>query len=125
MQPRECAICGQRFAPGSWNAKYCREHRSAAPPPGRYGWPHERRRASWAPRVAAGTVTCSRCGRLIGPNEPWDLDHSDDGSGDYLGPSHARCNRATSTHRRRARLRRTERLWTTSSDETPRKESRW
>lgn len=56
-----------------------------------YGSAHQRERSRWAPRVAAGEVSCARCGRLIAPGEPWHLDHADDRRG-YLGPSHKRCN---------------------------------
>jgi len=59
-----------------------------------YDQAHKRLRARWAREVATGRVGCARCGDLIAPDEPWDLDHADDRAG-YLGPSHARCNRAT------------------------------
>jgi hypothetical protein len=55
-------------------------------------------RAQWWPRVAAGIVECARCGELIDPRERWDLGHVD-GTLAYRGPEHARCNRATKTHR--------------------------
>jgi hypothetical protein len=32
------------------------------------------------------------CGRTVTAAEPWDLDHTDDGTG-YLGPAHRSCNR--------------------------------
>jgi hypothetical protein len=47
--------------------------------------------------VAAGGVRCARCGDPIAPGEPWDLDHRDGSPNEYLGPSHAACNRATAT----------------------------
>jgi hypothetical protein len=79
-----------------------------------YGPEHQKLRARWAPQVALGEVRCARCRRLIKPNEPWDLDHSEDRS-KYLGPSHARCNRATATHaaqrRQAAPARRSLREW--------------
>lgn len=56
-----------------------------------YGADHARLRARWAPLVATGLVACTRCHLLIGPGEPWHLDHTDDRTG-YRGPSHARCN---------------------------------
>ncbi len=64
-----------------------------------YGWKHQQARARVARQVAAGTATCARCGYPIDREEAWDLDHSDDRAG-YLGPSHARCNRATNGRRR-------------------------
>lgn len=63
-----------------------------------YGAEHRKLRAGWARKVAAGSVLCARCGKLIFPGAEWDLDHTDDRS-DYLGPSHAACNRATAAHR--------------------------
>jgi hypothetical protein len=59
--------------------------------PDRYGVVHKTMRRRLAPVVEAGKATCSRCGELIGPGEPWALDHRDDGRG-WLGPSHQRCN---------------------------------
>ena len=50
--------------------------------------------------VAEGEAVCARCGFPIGPGDRWDLDHADDGSGEYLGPSHAACNRATAVRER-------------------------
>jgi hypothetical protein len=52
-----------------------------------YGADHQRRRKMLAPLVAAGLMKCARCGVRILPNQPWDLDHTDDRTG-YLGPSH-------------------------------------
>jgi hypothetical protein len=59
-----------------------------------YGAAHVRERARWERRGVVG-MTCPRCGLPIMVGEPWDLDHTDDRRG-YLGPSHRRCNRATS-----------------------------
>jgi hypothetical protein len=44
-----------------------------------YGEAHRRLRVKLAQIVAAGKAVCSRCGGWIAPDEPWDLDHSDDG----------------------------------------------
>lgn len=108
MDERACKApgCGRRFQPKTWNQRFCAEHRRSAIPLGskRYGWPHQKQRAAVAERVAAGTVTCARCGRPIRPGEPWDLDHDDNGNG-YLGPSHLRCNRATNRRGRVAARR--------------------
>ena len=57
----------------------------------KYGVVHKTMRARLAPVVAAGKSTCGRCGELIEPDTPWQLDHRDDGRG-WLGPSHASCN---------------------------------
>jgi hypothetical protein len=59
-----------------------------------YGTEHQKLRAAWAPRVAAGRAHCARCGQPIKPTDAWDLDHRDDRSG-YLGPAHRHCNRAS------------------------------
>ena len=69
-------------------------------------------RAEWARRMAAGVVKCARCGEVIRPGEDWDLGHVD-GTLAYNGPEHARCNRATKTHRaeRDEWLPRTSRIW--------------
>jgi hypothetical protein len=53
-----------------------------------YGHLHQKLRAEWAPRVAAGRVNCWRCGRLIRPGEPWDLGHDDNDRTLYRGPEH-------------------------------------
>ena len=68
----------------------------------RYDRRHKRIRAKWAPIVASGQATCARCGKWIQPGTPWDLDHSDDDplQREYLGASHARCNRQSVTHLR-------------------------
>jgi hypothetical protein len=58
-----------------------------------YGARHQRLRAWWAPRVAAGKVVCWRCGEHIVPGEPWDLGHDDGDRTRYKGPEHAACNR--------------------------------
>jgi hypothetical protein len=59
-----------------------------------YGYAHQQARQQWAPRVATGTVPCTRCGRPIKPGTPWHLDHNDNRAG-YRGPSHATCNTST------------------------------
>jgi hypothetical protein len=83
----------------------------------RYGGSHRRVRRRWAPKVRAGKVTCSRCGERIEPWQRWDLDHADDGDPrSYLGPAHARCNRASVTHLKQ-RLTAAEAASTTSSRE--------
>ena len=86
---RPCRVCRQPARDG-----YCQAHPRPTTAGRGYGADHRRDRRSWAPAVAAGTVRCARCGELIVPGEAWDLDHTDDRGG-YLGPSHARCNRAT------------------------------
>jgi hypothetical protein len=66
-----------------------------------YGYHHQMVRKSWTKAVEAGSVLCARCGHLIKPGTPWDLDHADDDPTrtKYLGPSHAKCNRGW-PHRR-------------------------
>jgi hypothetical protein len=60
-------------------------------PSGHYGQAHKAMRRRLDPVVQTGTVPCVRCGELIKPGTPWQLDHRDDGRG-WLGPSHASCN---------------------------------
>lgn len=57
----------------------------------RYGASHRQQRRAWMPLVLAGQVMCSRCHQLIGPGEPWDLDHLDEVR---EHPAHRACNRA-------------------------------
>jgi hypothetical protein len=64
-----------------------------------YGWKHQQARERAKRLVDAGRAFCARCGGYIVPGEPFDLDHSPDRSY-YLGPSHRRCNRQTSLHRK-------------------------
>lgn len=79
-----------------------------------YGWRHQQARAAVRPLVESGGAACSRCGRLIRPGEPWDLDHTDDRSG-YRGPAHRFCNRSAGARkanaRRAVRAGRTSRVW--------------
>ncbi len=60
-----------------------------------YGAAHKRLRAWWKRRVELGIVACARCGRVIAPDEAWDLGHDDHDRSRYNGVEHARCNRAT------------------------------
>lgn len=64
---------------------------------GRYGAVHQALRRRMLPSAVGSP--CVRCGDLIGPGEPIDLDHADDGSGRYLGFAHAHCNRAAGASR--------------------------
>lgn len=73
-----------------------------------YGYHHQMERKRWKPQVDAGSVLCARCGYLIVPGTPWDLDHDDADRSRYLGPSHAKCNRGAP--RRKVVLRRS-RIW--------------
>lgn len=68
-----------------------------------YTGTHDRLRADWAPRVAAGVVRCWRCNQIIAPGSPWDLGHDDDDRAIHRGPEHAHCNRSAGgrqAHRR-------------------------
>lgn len=60
-----------------------------------YGTAHQRMREYWRPIVAGGRVACARCGRIIGPGDPWDLGHDDHDRSKYSGPECQRCNRGT------------------------------
>ena len=61
-----------------------------------YGREHTDLRARYKPMVLAGGVKCARCHELIRPGEAWDLGHVPGDPSRYVGPEHARCNRATS-----------------------------
>lgn len=68
-----------------------------------YGSTHQAVRASWEPTVKAGRARCTETiclmrTRAIRPDEPWDLAHNRTRTG-YLGPAHARCNRAEAGRR--------------------------
>lgn len=65
-----------------------------------YGPDHRQLRATWAPRVARGTVRCWRCGEPIHRGEPWDLGHDDHNRHRYRGPEHATCNRSAGGRQR-------------------------
>jgi hypothetical protein len=71
---------------------------------GRYGYRHQRARASWEKRGVVGRP-CAKCGRPILDGQPWDLGHSDDGM-TYTGPEHAACNRSDGARRGNAARRR-------------------
>ena len=96
---RRCAYtrCPRLIPDGD---RYCSEHKRArdhargtAAQRG-YGSAHQRERAQWWNRMAAGEqVTCPRCGRPILPGQCWDLGHNDSRDA-WTGPEHAHCNRA-------------------------------
>lgn len=72
----------------------------------RYDYRHRKLRAAVALVVARGDAYCARCGGWIHPSEGFDLDHNDEDRTKYLGPSHVRCNRATSGRRKQEQIRR-------------------
>jgi hypothetical protein len=74
-----------------------------------YGGAHRKLRRQWEREIERGEVACARCGRLIGPDEHWDLGHSDTDRSVYTGPEHRACNRATAG--RRPNERRHSRQW--------------
>lgn len=77
-----CPDCRRRAS----RARDAQPHRAT-----RWDAAHRARRRAWVPVVATGTVPCARCGVLIRPGEPFDLDHLAEG---LSLPSHALCNRA-------------------------------
>ena len=92
-----------------------------------YGIRHRDLRRRFSRLVASGEARCARCRRLIGPDEPWDLDHADDRNG-YLGPAHRRCNRsvaAAKTNRERAAALRASKSKSPTPAGAPKPESWW
>lgn len=64
---------------------------------------HREQRAHWKPIVEAGQADCSEpiClmgDRWIQPGTPWDVSHDPTGT-EYIGPSHATCNRTEGARR--------------------------
>lgn len=81
-----------------WNRTNAAQHDQ------RYGAAHRRLRRAWLPRVQTGQVICALCPERITLSDSWDLAHNPEGGpGDYLGPAHSECNRATSTTRERGK----------------------
>jgi hypothetical protein len=72
-----------------------------------YGGKHQELRKRWARSVESGIVNCARCGYAIALREPWDLGHDDVDRGQYQGPEHRACNRATAGRI----VRRFSRVW--------------
>ena len=99
---RICPVCGRHFAPVTGRHTFCTEvcrvraRSRSRSQPAKYGSQHRRLRAQLVPVVATGRMRCARCGEQIAPGEEWDLDHADGRDGEYLGPSHKSCHRATS-----------------------------
>lgn len=58
-----------------------------------YGTAHQKLRKRWVPKVAAGTVSCWRCGQRLNPLEDWDLGHDDLDRSITRGPECIPCNR--------------------------------
>ncbi|MGO8724291.1 MAG: hypothetical protein ACLQRM_16400 [Acidimicrobiales bacterium] len=76
-----------------------RHHHLASTTKRGYGRIHQLLRRQWAARVELGDVQCRRCGRLIHPDEPWDLGHDDNDRSLPAHPEHRACNRATAKHK--------------------------
>ena len=70
--------------------------------------------SSCSSRHAAYDLDC----QPIVPGTDWDLDHADGEGNGYLGPSHARCNRAATQRDRRAGLR-WSRRWFEDAPDAP------
>lgn len=92
--PRPCLDCGTLTQAS--RCPLCASKRQRARDQARYpqrqghATIHARERKRWRPEVETGTWPCSRCGTVINPDEPWDVDNRPWG----YEPSHAFCNRA-------------------------------
>jgi hypothetical protein len=85
---RTCEACGggfHQFGRGR-PAKRCPDCRAGD----RYGVQHRRIRAATVDQAVGSN--CCRCHQTILPGQAAQLDHADDGSGEYLGYSHQSCN---------------------------------
>ena len=98
--PRRLHVCPTPNCGALTRARYCPAHTVGTSERG-YGPAHGRARAAWVAVVAAGEVTCRRCGQLIPPGAAWDLGHHDPSSPAPTGPEHRQCNRATAGRRHR------------------------
>lgn len=80
-----------------------------------YDHKHRAERERWRPIVEAGQAQCAELvclmpSRWLAPDTKWDLAH-DRTSGGYLGPAHARCNRAEGGREKHKRARQPPRAW--------------
>lgn len=75
-----------------------------------YDGQHRALRRQWQTVVDNGMAACTRCGTIIAPGQPWDLDH-DDNRTTYRGVSCRSCNRAAGA-RNAARATNTGRAFT-------------
>ena len=102
---RPCLACGELTTNGS----YCPVHAQANARAGwrrqdarrgstvdrGYGADHVAERLRAAELVRGGSAYCVRCGGELSPDEPFDLDHSEDRT-TWIGASHRACNRSAS-----------------------------
>ena len=80
-----------------------------------YRYAHQQERNRWRPIVEAGQAACSEpvCvmpTRWIAPGSRWDLSHDATGTR-WIGPSHARCNRAENARRNNPKRAAKRRRW--------------
>lgn len=97
---RVCIDCPTLITTGTRCPTCQRQHERARGTRQQRGYDthHDRERARWATRQAAGeTLTCWRCGLPI--TGPFDLGHDDTDRSIHRGPEHPACNRATATRR--------------------------
>ena len=123
LNGRRCSHCKSVFQPANHGQRFCSRRckelvlgptvkrrrpdtrRKPSTTARGYGSAHQRERKRWAPHVAAGLVTCWRCGRRILPGQLWDLGHDDHDRGVYRGPEHPYCNRAAGGRKANSRRR--------------------